>query len=279
MVRRRNIRALVLLNPIGFFYDNGLPRGLMYEALQELQSFTNKKLKTGALKVEITFLPITPAQVEAALTEGLGDIIASGIVITPEREKRVAFSAPIQTGITQIIVSGLNSGPASAIEDLGGKEIYVNPLTTYYENLQKMNGSLKENGKKSIVIKAADKNLTEDDLVQMVNAGLIPATVTTSERADLWSKVFDASTRILNWRSPVGTVAWVMRKNNPQLKKLVDEFLESHAVGNILRQHLCFGATCEHQVGQEFNLRGGDEEVQAWLPFSRNMPANTISIT
>jgi hypothetical protein len=27
MVKRRNIRALVILNPIGFFYDKGRPRG------------------------------------------------------------------------------------------------------------------------------------------------------------------------------------------------------------------------------------------------------------
>ncbi len=144
MVKRRNIRALVLLNPISFFYDQGRPKGIMYEALEELQTFVNKKLKTGTLSVNVTFLPTSPAQIEAALTEGLGDLIACGIVITPEREKRVAFSTPIQTDVTQIIVTGSGFGPVSAIEDLGGKEVYVNPLTTYYYNLQKANASLQE---------------------------------------------------------------------------------------------------------------------------------------
>src|SRR5262249_8158373 len=37
MVKRRAIRALVVINPIGFFYDGGLPRGVMFEALQEFQ--------------------------------------------------------------------------------------------------------------------------------------------------------------------------------------------------------------------------------------------------
>jgi len=31
----------------------------------------------------------------------------------------------------------------------------------------------------------------DDDLVQMVNAGLIPATATTKQRADLWSQELD----------------------------------------------------------------------------------------
>jgi membrane-bound lytic murein transglycosylase MltF len=60
MVKRRNIRVLVLLNPIGFFYDKGMPRGAVYEALEEFQKFVNKKLKTGTLGVKVTYLPVAP---------------------------------------------------------------------------------------------------------------------------------------------------------------------------------------------------------------------------
>ena len=232
MVKRQNIRALVLLNPISFFYDKGQPRGLMYEALQDFQTFTNKKLNTGRLKVEVTFLPTSPAQIEAALTEGLGDIIANGIVITPEREKRVAFSTPIQKNVTQIIVTGPKAGSVSSFEDLSTTEVYVNPLTTYYQNLQKTNESLRKTGKKPILIKAADKNLTDDDLVQMANAGLVPATVTTKERADFWSRVLDQIKPHPELVIASGAqLAWVMRKNNPQLKQLVDEFVDKRAAG------------------------------------------------
>jgi len=244
MAKQRNIRALLLLNPIGFFYDKGQPRGVMYEALEEFQRFVNQKLKTGKLNVKVTFIPMRVDQIEAALTEGVGDMIASGIVITPDREKRVAFSTPIQTDVTQIIVTGPSFGPVSTLADLGGKEVYANPLTTYYENLQKANEALQKASKTPIVIKAADKNLMDDDLVQMVNAGLIPATVTTKQRAALWSQVLD---HIQPHPDLViasgGQLAWVMRKNNPQLKQLVDEFVQSHAVGSsfgntLLRRYL-----------------------------------------
>ena len=244
MAKNRNIRALVLLNPIGFFYSKGLPKGVMYEALEEFQKFVNQKLKTGTLNIKVTFLPMRPDQIEAALTEGVGDLIASGIVVTPDREKRVAFSTPIQTDVTQIIVTGQNFGAVSSLADLGGKEVYANPLTTYYENLQKANEQLQKDGKTPIVIKAADKNLMDDDLVQMVNAGLIPATVTTKQRAALWSQVLD---HIQPHPDLViasgGQLAWVMRKNNPQFKQLVDEFVAAHAVGTsfgntVLRRYL-----------------------------------------
>jgi membrane-bound lytic murein transglycosylase MltF len=244
MVKNRNIRVLVVLNPIGFFYDKGQPRGAIYEGLEELQKFVNKKLNTGTMGIKITYLPVSPAQLEAALNEGMGDLIANAVVITPEREKRVAFSSPIQTDVTQIVVSGSSFGSFSTLEELGGKEIYVNPLTTYFEHLQKANESLQKAGKPLIQIRKADTNLNEDDLIQMVSAGLIPATVTTTQRAELWSKVFDN----LKPHPDVvltseGKTAWVMRKNNPQLKQLADEFISAHGVGTsfgntLLRRYL-----------------------------------------
>jgi ABC-type amino acid transport substrate-binding protein len=137
MVKRRNIRALLIMNPIGFFYDKGMPRGVMYEALEEFQRFVNTKLKTRALAVRVTFVPMRIDQVESALTEGVGDLVAFGVVMTPEREQRVAFSSPIATDVTQIIVTGSSFGPVSTLADLGGKTVYANPLTTYYQNLKK----------------------------------------------------------------------------------------------------------------------------------------------
>ena len=244
MARNRNIRALVLLNPISFFYDKGHPKGITYEALEELQKFANQKLKTGTLDVTVTFIPLRPDQMEAALTQGVGDIVAYGLVITPEREQRVAFSTPIQTDVSQIIITGPGTGAVSTLADLGGKEVYVNPLTTYYTNLQKANETLQKEGKAPMVIKAADKNLMDDDLVQMVNAGLIPATVTTKQRAALWAQVLDHIQPHPDLAIATGgQLAWVMRKNNPQLKQLVDEFVASHGVGTsfgntLLRRYL-----------------------------------------
>ena len=244
MAKSRNIRALVLLNPISFFYDKGHPKGITYEALEEFQKFANQKLKTGTLDVKVTFIPIRPDQLEPALTQGVGDIIAYGMVVTPEREQRVAFSTPLQTDVSQIVVTGSNFGAVSSLADFGGKEVYVNPLTTYYTNLQKANETLKKEGKAPIIVKAADKNLMDDDLVQMVNAGLIPSTVTTKQKAALWAQVLDHIQPHPDL--PIATggqLAWVMRKNNPQLKQMVDEFVTSHAVGTsfgntLLRRYL-----------------------------------------
>ena len=54
----------------------------------------------------------------------------------------------------------------------------------------KVNDSLRKQGKPPILIESADKNLLDEDLLEMVNAGIIPATVTITDRAQLWSTCF-----------------------------------------------------------------------------------------
>jgi len=190
MSKRRNIRALVVYSRSGFFYDKGRPRGISYEAAEEFERFLNKKLKTGKLKISLTFIPVKPEQLQSALTQGLGDFIAAGVVVTPQRQQEVAFTVPIATDAKQIVVTGPTAAGIDKIDDLSGKEVYVNPITNYYENLQNLNASFRKAGKPPVLIKEADKNLTDEDLLEMVNAGLIPATVTFTQRADFWSKVF-----------------------------------------------------------------------------------------
>jgi membrane-bound lytic murein transglycosylase MltF len=186
MSARRRVRALVVYSRSGFFYDKGHPKGISYEAVEEFQTFLNKKLKTGKLKIYVTFIPVRPDQLEQALVQGIGDLIAAGVVVTPARQQRVDFTIPVATDVKQIIVTGPTGPSLEKLDDLSGKEIYANPITNYYENLERLSDSFQESGKAPILMKAADKNLTDEDLLEMVNAGLIPASVTFSQRAEFW---------------------------------------------------------------------------------------------
>jgi ABC-type amino acid transport substrate-binding protein len=129
MVGRHEIRALVVYSQSGFFYDAGQPEGIYYEALEEFQRFVNQKFRTGALKISVTYIPVRPEQLEQALLQGAGDVIAFGLIVTPDREKEVLFTTPIDSHVKQVIVTGPKSPAITSLEDLSGKEIFVNPLT------------------------------------------------------------------------------------------------------------------------------------------------------
>jgi membrane-bound lytic murein transglycosylase MltF len=234
MVKRRQIRALVVYSRSAFFYDQGQPEGISYDALQEFQRTLNRELRTGAIPLTITFLPVGYDELEQDLENGLGDLIAVPVAITPERQQKVAFSTPIVSHVTQIIVTGPSLRGVTKLDDLSGKEVFVNPLTVYAARLQNLNKSLESKGKKPVIIKLAEKELGDEDLLEMVNAGLIPATVTINMRAVFWAKVFDhlhpCSGCVLGNEE---RLAWVMRKDCPELKQKVDQFVRTHREGTL----------------------------------------------
>jgi len=232
MEKRRRIRALVVPSRSGFFYDKGRPQGINYEALEEFQRFVNRKLKKQNVRMTVVFIPVRPDQLEHALLEGIADVVAYGVIVTPEREKQVLFTRPVATAVQQVVVTGPKFPAVEKIEDLSGKTIYANPLTVYYENLQRLSAKLQQEGRAPILVKAADSNLTDEDLLEMVNAGLIPATVTIDMRAAFWGKVLPNLTvhpdMVLE---KDGTAAWVTRKDSPKLNALLSEFIQGHNMG------------------------------------------------
>ena len=106
--------------------------GIMYEALSALQTYASEKFKTGALKVQVTFIPVRPDQAEAALTQGVGDFVAYSLVVTTQRQQQVAFTVPLETDARQVLVASANFPKVINLDDLGGKEVYANPLTVPY---------------------------------------------------------------------------------------------------------------------------------------------------
>src|SRR5215471_21615831 len=116
MLKARNIRALVTINPISFFYSHGKPNGKLYEELEQLQRVVNKRFNTGKLKVRISYIPMRPDELGPALSQGVGDFVAADIVVTPGRQKLYAFTAPIMRNVKQIVVTGAELAKAKSLD-------------------------------------------------------------------------------------------------------------------------------------------------------------------
>lgn len=237
MVKRGGIRVLVVNNRSGFFYDNGRPRGAVAEAMDEFENVINKKLKTGAKKFKVMYLPTPPGQLQAALNDGMGDIACTAIIVTPEREKILDFTVPIKNDVKLVVVTRKASPSITSVNDLSGRDIYVGPVTVARAELEKLNKQFKQAGKPEIGIKLVDQNLTEEDLLEMLNAGLIPATVSMNFRAELWSQVFPNIVLSPAVLKDEGQAGWAMRKGSPQLKAVIDDFIKTHGEGT------AFGST------------------------------------
>ncbi len=241
MVKRRVIRALVVYSQRFYFIDAGIQRGIAYEQLQQFEEAVNKKLNQGLLKVQVMIIPVSRENLIPALVGGYGDIALGNLTITPERQKLVDFSEPLLRDVSEILVLGSKEPSVKTVKQLGGQEIYVRKSSSYYNHLVEINKSLAAENKPLIKIKLVSEKLEDEDLLEMVNAGIIPRIVVDSHKAEFWGQIFDKI--VLRPDIAIhtgGEIAWAFRKNSPKLQEVVNDFLQSQKqgtmMGNILLQ-------------------------------------------
>jgi membrane-bound lytic murein transglycosylase MltF len=236
MATRRVIRAGVTFNRTHYFIDKGEERGLTYESLKRFETDLNADLKTGNLKVHVVIVPMTRDQMYPALTSGLIDMVAAMVTVTPEREKLVAFSVPTRTNVNQVVVTGPGAPPMTSVDDLAGQHVFVRKGSIYDESITELNAQLAARGKPAILVTDAPAVLEDDDILEMVNAGLAPITIVDDYLAEFWSKVFTGLTvhRDVVVRSG-GYLAVAFRKENPRLRDVVNAWLTKHQAGDAFR--------------------------------------------
>ena len=234
MMKRRIIRALVTFSKTNYFLDKATQRGATYEVMKEFEKTINRSLKRKHLKIHVVFIPVTRDQLIPALVEGRGDIAAAALTITPERKKLVDFADPLIKDMDEIVVAGPSAPKLKSLDDLSGKEIHVRKTSSYYEHLIRINASFKKAGKPQIVIREASEYLEDEDLLEMVNADLIPMIVVDNYLAKFWSKIFKDITLYPKIAvNTGGEIAWMIRKNSPRLEQVINEFVKGHKKGTL----------------------------------------------
>ena len=235
MVERHLIRALVPYSKTFYFLDGADQRGLEYELLKEFEKYINTKLKKRHLKVRLIVIPTKRDELLPNLAKGLGDIAAGNLTITPERLKQVNFSDPYFKGVNEILVAGPAASQVKTVEDLSGKEIHVRASSSYYASLQSLNAKFKKAGKKQMKLVLADEYLEDEDLLEMMNANLIPMIIIDSHKGEFWKQIFTDLTLYPDIKiREGGQIAWAVRKNSPKLEEVINGFMKKHRKGTLM---------------------------------------------
>jgi membrane-bound lytic murein transglycosylase MltF len=239
MIQRRYIRVLVTYSKTHYFVDKATQRGLAYDFGRMFEDSLNKKLKKKHIRIHLLFVPVARDELIPALLGGRGDLAAANLTITPERLKRVDFTNPTAGNVSEIVVTGPGAEPISSLQDLSGKEVYVRKSSSYCESIQKLNADLKKERKKPVKVRFAPEVLETEDILEMVNAGLVKITIADSHLAEFWKQILtkivlhpDAAVRI------GGEIGIMVRKNNPQLKAELNRFFARHPEGSKTRNIL-----------------------------------------
>lgn len=240
MKERRIVRVLVPFSKTIYFVDKGRQFGTAVVFGLELEKYLNRGRKKQIEHIHVVFVPTPRDRLLSALNEGYGDIVMANLTVTDERLKQVDFADPLYKNAEEVLVSAPNSLAIASIDDLGGKHVAVRASSSYYEHLSERNKTLAEQNKPQIAIDLMDESLEDEDLMEMVNAELLPFTIVDAYKADIWSHVF-AGIKVNHdvVLASGGKIAWAIRKDSPELKKELNDFVATHKIGttfgNILR--------------------------------------------
>jgi membrane-bound lytic murein transglycosylase MltF len=221
MMQRRLIRVLVPHSRTLYFSDKGHERGLTAEVVRDFEAYLNRKYrnKLHNRPITIVLVPTRRDRLIPHLKQGLGDIAAGNLTVTPERLTHVDFFAPPDLrAVSELVLTGKAIGPLASIDEMSGKTVYARKSSSYFASLRDLNERFIREGKLPVLVVPIDEALEDEDLMEMVDAGVIGAIVVDDWKARMWAKILPGV--IVNEGAAVRTgaqVGWAIRKESPQL--------------------------------------------------------------
>jgi membrane-bound lytic murein transglycosylase MltF len=235
MLERRVIRVYAPFSRSLYYNDKGRERGIAVELVRDWERYLNVKYakQLGKRPLTIYVAPATRDKLLPYLTEGLADVAIGNLTVTEERLKEVDF-VPGDEGrrtINEVIVAGPKSPELKSLDDLSGKTVHVRKASSYYESLQKLNETFKRNNKPEVQFILVPDALEDEDMMEMLDAGLIQLMVVDDWKAHMWAQVLPKvkvrTDLVLREGAKTG---WAIRKDSPKLKAEIDDFFRNWAM-------------------------------------------------
>ncbi len=235
MRERGFVRMLTTYNPLHFTYDGIEQRGIVVETARAFEAHLNQTSDGKATGLHVVLIPVARDELLPSLRAGRGDVVSANLTVTPARRALVAFSDPTYPDVRELVVTGPAARGLRSLDDLTATTLHVRESSSYSEHLAELNGARSRAGKPEIPVRKADERLEDYDLLEMVNAGLLPAVVVDGYKARLWAQVFDDievhDDMVIH---SGGSLAWAVRSDSPELLKELNAFVKTVRKGTLL---------------------------------------------
>lgn len=237
IIERRRLRVLVPYSHTTYYIDGTEQKGMAYEAMKHFETYLNQQLgySTQPPYIQVVFIPLTRDQLIPALRKGYGDLIAEPLTITPNRSTKVLFTEPVMRNAREILVSGLGAPQIDTLVGLAGKTLYLRRSSSFHEHILVINESFKKRGLDTIQILPIEPQLEDEDVLELVDIGLIPLTILEENKAQFWTQHLDS----VQLHPAVaidenGQIAWAVPPDSKKLKAILDEFIRENRKGTLL---------------------------------------------
>ncbi len=228
MLERRVIRVAVPYSRSLYFNDKGRDRGLAAELVRDFERWVNQKYSKQLKKRPLTvyLFPATRDKLLPDVAEGLADIAVGNLTVTEERLKVVDMVAPEdRPDVRELVVTGPASQPVATPDGLSGRTVHVRRASSYDESLVALHERFRREGKSEARLTIVPDALEDEDMMEMVNAGLYEAIVVDEWKARMWAQVLPKL--VVNDKVALreeGRTGWAIRKGSPKLAAELTDF-------------------------------------------------------
>ena len=232
MLQRRLVRIYVPYSRTLYFIDKGRERGIAADLLRSFERWVNRKYakQTDNRPITIVAVVATRDELLADLLGGSADIAVGNIKVIPELQKHVDFVADDKATSVEVLATGPASPKIASVDDLSGKTVHVRKVSSYHLSLQGLNQRLKAAGKPEARLVLVPDALEDEDMLEMLNAGLLPAIVVDDWKAKMWAQVLPkVKVREDIQLRPRTRLGWAIRKGSPRLAAELNEFYAWYA--------------------------------------------------
>lgn len=202
--------------------------GVEYVRLRAFEQYLNRGAKGPAIRLKM--IPKAKDQLLGALQRGEGDLVAPGELLSFGAARQISRSRPVVGAVEMVLVSRQGGPRYKSFEQLSGRSVALSAGSAAGSALEEINQKLLQAGRAPIVIEWVDPTLAVEDVLEMVQAGVYPATVVEQTIAKRWAKVLPKLS--VDSRLTLGKAAdmhWFLRKDASMLHASVDRFLQQYS--------------------------------------------------
>ena len=237
MLERRAIRVLVPYSRSLYFNDRGHERGISADGVRGFERWLNEKYAKQLRNRPITvvIIPTTRDHLLPDVAAGLGDVAVGNITVTEERLQLVDFvSDPDAPPVNEIAVTRRDAPAIATADGLAGRTVHVRRASSYFESLAALNARLASAGSPHVNVVLVPDALEDEDMLEMVDAGLLEAVVVDDWKARMWAQILPGIA--LNEQAVLragGRIGWATRKDSPKLSAEILGYMKNVTRGVI----------------------------------------------
>lgn len=211
--QRGILNVCTYYNTTDYYVYKGVPKGFHYDLAKDFADYLGVKLH-----IDVS------SNIEECLrelNEGKYDLVAMSLSVTDDRKEQINFTLPLFNTSKVLVQNKRQDSLIRDMQDLRGKEIFVQEGTTYKSFLRELSDSLQLDLKITEV-----EYLTYEDILLQVEKGELPLTVIDKNIAQIAGQYMTHIDYSLEL-SEAEPVAWAVSARANHLLLEVDQWLES----------------------------------------------------